>query len=156
MRIQDYMIDATKKAAEEAFKYANAVPADKVEWAPEGARSTLSLCQELALCPKWAEDLIDGIAPEWSEETMKAIQEEQASYTTVEACEAECNKRLQALFKQFQGLSDERLKETMWLPFDGGRDFTVQEMMEYPRWNFTYHLGQIAYIQTMLGDRDMH
>lgn len=156
MRFQDYMIEATKEAANEAFKYARAVPADKVTWSPEGARSALSICQELALCPKWAEDIINGTAPEWNEETMKAIEEEQAQFTSIEACEAECNKRLESLFKQYADLSHDRLMETMWLPFDGGRDFTVQELMDFPRWNFTYHLGQIAYIQTMLGDKDMH
>lgn len=156
MRIQDYLIDATREAAKEAFRYAKAVPEDRVGWSPEGARSTLSLCQEMALCPKWAEEIIDGNAPEWSEEAMKAIEVEQAQYKTIEACEAECNKRLESLFRQYAGLSDERLKDKQWLPFDGGRDVTVQEIMDYPRWNFTYHLGQIAYIQTMLGDKEMH
>jgi hypothetical protein len=30
------------------------------------------------------------------------------------------------------------------------------EMMDYPRWNFNYHNGQIAYIQTLYGDKEMH
>ena len=30
------------------------------------------------------------------------------------------------------------------------------EMMDYPRWNFNYHLGQIAFIQMMYGDKEMH
>ncbi len=53
-------------------------------------------------------------------------------------------------------MPDERLSEKKWLPFDGGRDFSMPEMMDYPRWNFNYHLGQSAYIQTLLGDREMH
>ena len=32
----------------------------------------------------------------------------------------------------------------------------MTEMMDYPRWNFTYHVGQIAYIQTLLGDEKMY
>jgi hypothetical protein len=29
-------------------------------------------------------------------------------------------------------------------------------MLEYPRWNATYHLGQIAFIQTLYGDKETH
>jgi hypothetical protein len=53
-------------------------------------------------------------------------------------------------------MPDERLAETKWLPFNGGRDHTYLEMLEYPRWNATYHLGQVAYIQTLYGDREIH
>jgi hypothetical protein len=84
---------------------------------------------------------------------MKAEQEE---WKTAEDCEAECNRRLDKMDELFKTISDERLKETKFLPFDGGRDFTVAEMMDYPRWNFNYHLGQIAYIQVLFGDKDMH
>ncbi len=55
MKLQDYIIDVTKKAAEEAFKYACAVPADKAEWQPlETGRSVLDQAREMAKCPVWA------------------------------------------------------------------------------------------------------
>ena len=47
----------------------------------------------------------------------------------------------------------------MDLPFGPGgsmQTFTVAELTEYPRWNANYHQGQIGYIQTLYGDRDMH
>ena len=47
----------------------------------------------------------------------------------------------------------------MELPFGPGgsmKPFTIAEMADYPRWNFTYHLGQIGYIQTLYGDNAMH
>lgn len=158
MRLQDYMIDNTKAAAGEAFRYARAVPEDKLDWKPlDAGRSVLDQCRELAMCPTWCEDLISGKPePEWNEETFAAIKKEQEQWTTVDACEAECNRRLESLFAAFRALPDERLKETKWLPYGGGRDFTMPEMMDYPRWNFTYHVGQIGYIQTLLGDREMH
>ena len=53
-------------------------------------------------------------------------------------------------------MPDADLDKKRWLPYDGGRDFTMPEMMDYPRWNFNYHLGQIAYIQTLYGDKEMH
>lgn len=158
MRLQEYMIDVTKAAAAEAFRYARAVPADKLDWKPlDNGRSVLDQCQEMALCPTWALNIVSNQPmPEFNEETMAAIKEEQAKFNTVDRCEAECNRRLDELFAYFAQMGDERLAETKWLPFDGGREFSMAEMMDYPRWNFTYHLGQIGYVQTLLGDRDMH
>ena len=152
------MIEVTRTAARDAFKYAKAVPADKLEWQPEGqGRPVLDLCRELAMCPGWAYDIIEGKEqPDFSEETIAAIKQEQEQWKTAEDCEAECNRRLEKLFALFAALPDDRLSTTKWLPFDGGRDFTVAEMMDYPRWNFAYHQGQIAYIQTLYGDKEMH
>ena len=158
MRLQDYMIDVTRAAAAEAFKCAKGTAPDKVDWSPmDNGRSVLNLCRELAMCPKWAEDIISGAPqPEWNEETAAAIQAEQEQWKTVEDCEAECNRRMESLFEMYRNMPDERLKETKWLPYGGGRDFEMAEMMDYPHWNFTYHLGQIAYIQTLYGDKEMH
>lgn len=157
MRIQDYMVEATRTAAKEAFRYAKAVPDDKIEWQPDGmGRSVLDLCRELAMCPAWAVDTINGVEHKFDDEAFAAIKLEQQQWKTPAECEEECDKRLEQLFDLFRNLPDERLKDTRWLPYDGGRDFTVAEMMEYPRWNFTYHLGQIAYIQILYGDKEMH
>ena len=50
MTIQEYMVDSTKRAAAEAFRYAKIVPADKVEWAPlDNGRTVLDICRELDL-----------------------------------------------------------------------------------------------------------
>jgi hypothetical protein len=153
MKVQEYVIENTQQAAAEAFRYAKAVPADKLEWAPGGdARSALDLCRELAVTPTWTIDTIEGTESE-SRETQQALM---ASLKTVEACEAEYEKRAVKMLDLFRSISDDRLKETKFLPYDGGRDFTVAQMMDYPRWNCNYHLGQIAMIQLMLGDKEMH
>lgn len=158
MRLQEYMIDVTRQAAKEAFQYAKAVPADKVDWKPlDAGRSVLDQCRELAMCPTWAQDIISNKEqPEWNEATMEAIKKEQEQWKTIEDCEAECNRRLEAYFQYLREMPDSRLTETKWLPYDGGRDFAMPEMMDYPRWNFNYHLGQIAFIQTLYGDKEMH
>jgi uncharacterized damage-inducible protein DinB len=158
MTFQHHMIDATRTAADEVFRYAKAVPEEKLDWSPlEAGRSVLDICRELAMCPGWAFDIIDGKEqPEWNEESMAAIKKEQEQWKSVEDCQAECNRRMEKLFDLYRQIGDERLKETKWLPYDGGRDFTVAEMMDYPRWNFNYHLGQIAYVQILYGDKEMH
>ncbi|HZH99474.1 MAG TPA: hypothetical protein VEX38_10925 [Fimbriimonadaceae bacterium] len=158
MRLQEYVIQNTRAAADEAFRYARAVPEEKVDWKPmDLGRSVLDQCREMAMCATWAYDIIEQKElPEWNEESMAAIQKEQEQWKTVDDCIAECNRRLEVLFELYRTMPDERLDEKKWLPYDGGRDFTMPEMMDYPRWNFTYHLGQIAYIQTLYGDKEMH
>lgn len=152
------MVEVTEAAANEAFRYAKAVPADKIDWQPlEIGRSTLNLCRELAMCPTWAYDIISQKdLPEWNEQSMAEVEREQSQWKTIEECEKVCRDRLTSLFDYFRAMPDERLSEKKWLPYDGGRDFSMPEMMDYPRWNFNYHLGQIAYIQTLLGDKEMH
>ena len=157
MTFQEYMIDSTRRSAESVFKNARAVPEDKLEWAPsETARSVMDQVRECAMCPDWCVQVITGAGPEWSEELADQLKAQQAEWKTIDDCERECNARLENLFQFFGTITDEQLKETKWLPYDGGRDFTVLEMMEYPRWNFDYHHGQISYIQTIYGDKAMH
>ena len=160
MRLQDHLIDVTRAASEEAFRYAKGVPEDKVDWKPlDAGQSVLSMCRELAKCPDWANDLVGDKEPDWSDEAQAASKAEMESWTTVEACEKACQEKLGRLFELYATLPDARLAETKDLPFGPGgsmKTFTMAEMMDYPRWNFTYHLGQIAYIQTLYGDKAMY
>jgi hypothetical protein len=158
MRFQDYISDETKKAATEAFRYAKAVPADKIEWKPmEAGRSVLEQCREMAKCPDWALDILAGKEMDFGNEEEMAKQfAEMGAWQTVEECERQCLAKLDKLAEHMRNTPDEKLSDTRFLPFDGGRDFTWAEMMDYPRWNFNYHLGQIAYVQTLYGDKDMH
>jgi len=158
MRLQDQIIEETRRAADEAFKYAAAVPEDKLNWKPlDAGRTVLDQAQEMAKCPDWAYILVSGQPmPEFSEESTAAYKAEIAEWDTVEKCKAQLESRLEKLFELYKELPDERLTETKWLPFSGGRDFSMPEMMDYPRWNFTYHAGQIGYIQTLYGDNQMY
>ncbi len=75
---------------------------------------------------------------------------------TVDACEAEFNRRFEKVEAFIRAMPDADLAKTKWLPYNGGRDHTFLEMMDYPRWNCMYHLGQIAYIQTQYGDNEIY
>lgn len=157
MKYQQFMIDACRNAADDLFKNARAVPADKLNWSPlDAGRSVINLCQEIAMTPTWAYDTItSGWAPA-GEEGFAEQQKMMEQWTTVDDCERQFNERFAKLSELYLSTTDEQLNETKWLPYDGGRDFTTKEMMEYPRWNCTYHLGQIAYIQILYGDKEMH
>lgn len=158
MKYQDHIIDLTQRAADEAFRYAVAVPADKVDWKPlDAGRSVLDQAREMAQCPIWAIGIVSSDEPpKFDGPEMEAQMAEMQTWSTVAECQAKCNENLAKLFETIRATSDERLEQTKWLPFSGGRDYTYAEMMDYPRWNFTYHLGQIAYIQTLFGDKEMY
>ena len=160
MRIQDRLIDETREAMAEAFRYAKATPEEKIEWRPMDAGQTvLSIARELAKCPDWAIEIAMGKGLDMSEEGQAATAKEYAEWNTIAQCEAAGEEKLGNFFEVVKGLSDDRLGETMDLPFgpEGSmKTFTMAEMMDYPRWNATYHLGQIAYIQTLYGDKAMH
>lgn len=158
MRYQDHIIEATRRAASEAFKYARQVPADKLNWKPlDEGRSVLDLCREMAACPQWADMILKGQPmPSFSEEELVEMDKAQAHLTTAELCEAECMKNLETFFETVRTFPDDRLNEKYTLPFDGGQTITMAENMEYPLWNLTYHQGQIAYVQTLYGDRKMY
>lgn len=156
LKFQDYIAAATESAAREVFKYAKAVPAEKLEWKPgDATRSIIDICRELAMTPTWAISIVDN-QPMPSDEEMAGMKEVQESWITVQACEDQCLERLRPLIEVMRAIPDEKLVETKWLPYDGGRDFSMVEIMEYARWNFNYHLGQIAYVQLMYGDKEMH
>jgi hypothetical protein len=156
MRIQDYFVETTQRGVDELFRYAAAVPADKLDWAPEGGRSTLDICREVALTPEWALTTMRGDDFDFNEETFAKVKEMQSGWTTVEQCKAEYDKRAGALNEFYKNLPDEKLTTTRVLPFVNNKEFTMVEMAEYPSWNANYHTGQIAYIQTLLGDKDLH
>lgn len=157
MRVQDYIAGECKAAAEEVFRYAKAVPADKLNWSPDGAgRSVINICQELAMTPTWGHTVITKGWQNPTDEDRETGRREMESWSSVEQCQDQFNIRFAELEILYRGFTDEQLKETKWLPFNGGREHTILEMMDYPRWNCTYHLGQIAYIQILYGDKEMH
>ena len=158
MTFQESIIEGTSKSAAEAFKYAKQVPADKLDWKPlDAGRSVLDICREMAMCASWSTMILSGQGfPEFSEEGMAEMKKMQEGWTTAEACEEVCNKNLDDFFAAVKSFPDSKLGDTFTLPFDGGQTINMRENMAYPSWNFMYHQGQIAYIQTLYGDNKMY
>jgi len=155
MTIQVHVVETAKEAAAEFFRYAKSMPADRVEWKAEGVgQSVLSMAREIAMTPVWAIQAMTGV--ESSEEDQAAMMEKMGSLSSVEQCEEEFSKNVVAWAEFVTALPDSKLSDTRWLPYNGGRDHTMLEMLEYPRWNATYHTGQVAFIQTLYGDKNMY
>lgn len=151
MRLQTHMVEAIRAAQAEAFRVARTIPAARLDWRPlDTGQSALSMVRELAKTPDWALWVLTDAKPDDPENAAAAQKAEMASWTTVDACDEACRSKLEALFAHYLAMPDERLAETKWLPFNGGRDHTIAELLDYPRWNFVYHAGQIAYIRSLI------
>lgn len=155
VNIQSQIVTVTSNMESEFFRYVSAVPIEKLDWKPSDVgQSILSMCREVAVTPEWA--MIGMGELEHSEEEAKARYQEVQSWDSVTRCQQEFDKCFSGWSTYVLRMPDSKLAETRWLPFNGGRDHTFLEMLEYPRWNITYHLGQVAYVQTLYGDKEMY
>jgi hypothetical protein len=157
MKVQDLAIEMTERANTAFLRAARAMPEDKLAWSPEGARSTLDLLQEVAGSAMWPVML--GLAetvPIFDPGQMQQAAEVRKALDTVDKCAAELESNTQKLREFLGSFPDERLAEKMALPFGPDMVMTRAEILFTHYWNATYHTGQICYLQTMLGDREMH
>ncbi|HET6387097.1 MAG TPA: DinB family protein [Armatimonadota bacterium] len=158
-RIQDQAAKMTQTAIEALLRTARHVPEDKRDWQPMGAaRSALN---QMAECVQFAEYLCEWLTADYmptsvDREKMMAIRQE-----FVERCkdqqwfEETARARYNELVEVIRSTADSRLDQEFLLPV-GGRTVTGADMLFLGYWNLTYHLGQINYIQLMLGDTEMH
>lgn len=155
MRIQDHLIAVTREAADEFFRYARAVPVDRLEWSVlDAGQTVLAMCQEIAKTPEWGLQVL--VDRQTTDEERTAAYAEMKSWTTVPECMAQFEKRFAGWSNYVREFNHSDFEKTRWLPFNGGRDHTYLEMLEFPRWNCSYHTGQIAFIQTLYGDKAMY
>ena len=144
------------ESVDQLFKYAHAVPADKLTWSAGGeTRSTLDMCQECVQAPKWTIDMLEtrsvgGDFSDWG-----AIMAERQQWDTIEKCETEARARVAKLVATIEAFPEAELTDTLFLPFTG-KNHPYWDIMMYPYWNNTWHTGQIAFIQMLLGDKQMY
>lgn len=151
-------VHLTQQALTALFRTARHVPADKWLWSPMGAaRSAQSQVAECALTPLLYLSLLDGPFFDMSDPEVRTRGEEMmATLDTVDAAEAAAQQQYASLYARFESLTDADLEKTVHLPFGGGRDVPMADFIFLPYQNIVYHTGQINYLQTMLGDQEMH
>lgn len=114
------------------------------------------MLQEVAQDPKDLARLFRGevILGSGTEEYFTRLRKEKAEWTTLEECERVLEFNLNLLFKAIGGFPSDRLMDTVTEPW--GSETTYLDLMMYQYWNTVWHTGQIAYIQTLLGDRQSY
>ncbi len=126
---------------------ANAIPTDKRDWKPgEAGTSATTIVSHCADFPEWIRKTIE-----------QGSMAEGANIGAVEESFESAIARLQAETEAFCNwvptLTEEDLNKQLVFPWE---TTTGAAVLRYHHWNNTYHLGQINYIQLLLGDREMH
>lgn len=157
MDVKETLIAGSQGALENVIRAIRAMPEDKLQWKPlDMGRSAMEQFQEVAQSPLWAVGLLKTMKFELDPERMEKMRAEREAWTTVDQCEKAARENAELLFDSIRSFPSEDMGKTIHLPFRGGMDMTVLQIMSLMVWNCNYHEGQICYIQTPHGDKDMH
>lgn len=156
--VQQQAVHLTQQALEGLFRTARHIPADKWEWSPMGdARCAQQQVAECALTPVLINALLDGrVLPFADPEFRRRREETMASLNTLDAAEAAAQEHYPPLYARIEAFTDADLEKTVPVPFGGGRDVALADLLFFTYQNVVYHTGQVNYIQLMLGDKEMH
>jgi uncharacterized damage-inducible protein DinB len=155
MRLQDFIADSTMSAFGALFRNAHTIPEDKINWQPASeARSVLDQLQECAQAPSIFIKMLEGEKVEFSPQFLVEARRQRREWTTVGECERVCEFMTKKLCDAIRTVPEERMTENVTLPW--GEEISMRDMLNKHYWNMVWHTGQIAYIQRLLGDKDMH
>lgn len=144
----------TKEAQGSLFRTARHVPDDKRDdWKPLGeARSVLSQLVECATVPYFFASVLAGQPMDMhSPEAQAKRKEVESSITSLESAEAVANQSHEALYAAIAATTD--LDAACPMPWNP--DTKASDVIFFTYWNLVYHIGQINYIQLLLGDTEM-
>ena len=152
--IQQLAAQLNREAAASLQSNALAIPADKVTWKPlEMGRSVLSQIVECALITGYAANILSALKMQDHDEASHA--QAKAELDTIEKALAALQANTDKLVAVIEAFPTEELDNTLQLPWlPEPQSFAKLLLMSY--WNNVYHIGQIAYIQTLYGDKEMH
>lgn len=150
--MMEALIAMNNQAVEMLFGAVKKMPADKQTWKPlDEGRSALEQCRECATVADMFQSNIDpNHTPRWASfEEMSA----ESSTWDLDKCEAECKATTAKLNQAIAKMTPEQMVEMHTMPW--GMEHSGGEIAGFHYWNLVYHLGQVNYIQTLYGDRDM-
>ncbi len=147
--LQASMAVATQKAAADLTAALLRLPEDKRTWSPEGtARTALNQVAECAVLNGYTAELLQ--TRQWPGSGYAAYQSErdEAAAGSWDALQARLQANTARVVAAIQAVPDDALDETVQMPWGA---MCLAEIVAYPHWNMTYHLGQINYLASMLG-----
>jgi hypothetical protein len=138
-----------EEAYQDLFKNAEQL-GDRLDYkASPTCRTPLELVRECATSPTF-------LAATIRDRKLAAMDEstwENNSLTSLEACRDAWEAAKGDLFGAIEGFPDDLLLSEIETPWG---TFKWRDFIAYAYWNPMWHAGQLAYIQTIHGDTDMH
>ncbi len=126
------------------------IPEGRRNWVPSGcAKTPMEIYMECAGCYMFFARLVQGEAADWGEVLRKAKEDR-----SLDDAKRLMDEYQEALFKALDSLPESKLNEKMILPW--GQETTWGQFAFLASYHTCYHAGQLNYIQTLLGDADMH
>ncbi|HZT43972.1 MAG TPA: DinB family protein [Chthonomonadaceae bacterium] len=147
--LQEFLAHDTQKAADELIEAFLRLPEEKRAWRPdEKARTALDQVAECAILNGNTAELIQTRTwqPGRYEEFLRKKGEMTAQgWEPIHALLQENTRKVIAVIG---AVADAELNEEVEMPWGKMR---LSQILAYPDWNMTYHLGQINYIASILG-----
>ena len=131
-----------------------AMPEEKQVWSPlEEGRTALNMVAECAVINRFgARVLRERVVPPLDSESYAA---EVADLDTADKAVEALHSSVEELGNAIESLPNDLLETNVQLPWDE-QPSTLGEATLMAYWNMVYHLGQVNYVQTLYGDREMH
>ena len=154
MNIQTIAANGTREVAAGLERTFLAMPADKQTWKPlDAGRSALEQVAECAVINGWAAQIFrDRVMPELNTGTYQGAC---AALDSADKAVAALRANTESLVSAIESVPDDALGVQIQFPWDD-RPGTLAEAMLMAYWNLTYHIGQVNYVQTLYGDKQMH
>lgn len=152
MKTQDFLAQSIERKQDQLFALARTVPEDRVDWAAGGAaRSVLDQLQEIGIISRFYIGMLNArSAPDPTPEMFEQYQKDKKQLATIDECEASAKKYNTELAQVMRAYPDEDMYKRIVLPFGGGMDMSMADLMMMVYWNLSYHEGQIQFILNML------
>ena len=152
MTIKEVAVRANREITENLIRAATAMPGEKVTWRPLGeGRDALDLLAEVAHINALAARVFEerAVPPHDPVGFERAKQEADTPEKAVALLRSSAD-RLAAAIESFP---EGQLGDTVRI---GPLTKTFAELMVFVYAHSSYHFGQVNYIQTLYGDREMH
>jgi uncharacterized damage-inducible protein DinB len=147
MNYYDVLSKELAVGTEDLWRNVGAMPADKLTWKPaETSRTAQELIEEIVSATVYNTAVLTtktSADDAWVSVAGKSLKE-------LEQLQRAGVAEFLAAVKEFP---ESEYTEQITLPWGA---MTYFDVMSYNYWNLMYHIGQIAYIQTLYGDKEMH
>ncbi|HLJ54011.1 MAG TPA: DinB family protein [Chthonomonadaceae bacterium] len=153
--VQEVAARLTEKAAHDLAAALAAVPEEKARWEPLGdSRPILEMAVECCLANRmWSHILVTH------QHAMLPEGEAPAAYKSLDTLTRvidELKRTSSELAGTIRAVPDGDLPLVVAFPKRPGAGRPIAECLHHACWNMIYHLGQVAFIQTLYGDWDEH
>lgn len=156
MDAKELIIYRTNRCVDALFSTVRAMPPEKQDWRPMGkGRSALDQVRECAQAPTWFSTLLEKREFVFDQDRYQEMVEERSQWD-LDTCERLCRENTAALIKAIENFPEEDMMKTMPVPLGENLEWSFLDIMGLHYWNTVYHIGQINYIQTLYGDKEMH